>query len=167
LIGNFLLPDDTPIRGANIWVEDDNGNVYSIVSDYLQQNTGLFNLLLPPGNYTLHANSINLIFNQGSSVGPYADDQYGLSFQDPAASIGDVTLVDETGTPVILNVIAGNSIDINFYSDGSGTFMSDKVITDPTLVAPTTTSGGGGSLTPFIYLLLPALFRLRRTKSGC
>ena len=162
LIGKFLLPDDTPIRGANIWVEDENGNVYSIVSDYLKQNTGLFNLLLPPGNYTLHANSINLIFNQGSSIGPYADDQYGLSFQYPAASIGDVTLINENGTPVVLNLTAGNAIDIAFYSDGTGTFMSDKVITDPTLVAPTTSAGGGGTLNPFLALLIPALVLSRR-----
>ena len=166
LIGKFLLPDETPIRGANIWVEDSNGNAYSIVSDYLQQNTGLFNLLLPPGNYTLHANSINKIFNQGSSIGPYADDQLGLSFQDPAASIGDVTLLDGTGRPVVFNVTAGSSIEVTFYSDGTGTYTSDKAITDPTVVIGTTPSGGGGVLNPLTLLLLPALTLLRRRISG-
>ena len=168
LIGTFLLPNDTPIRGANIWAKDNNGNVYSIVSDYLKQNTGLFNLRLPPGFYTLHANSINTIFNQGSSVGPYAEDQFGLSFQDPAASIGDVTLMDATGTtPVTFNVTAGSSIEIKFYSDGTGTYTTDKEITDPTVIVGTTSSGGGGgSMNPIISLLLPAIFLLRRRLSG-
>ena len=168
LIGTFLLPDDTPILGANIWVEDSDGNTYSVVSDYLKQNTGLFNLLLPPGEYTLHANSINTIFNQNSSVGPYTDDQDGLSFQDPAASIGHVTLMDDTGTnPVILNVTAGSSIDIKFYSDGTGAFASDKVITDPTMVNGATPSSGGGVLNPLTVLLIPVLVLFRRRPSGC
>ena len=85
LSGTFETTGGAAILGANLWVEDTTGgNVYSIVSDYLKQGTGFFSLMLPPGTYILHANSINDEFTQGSSVGPYAETMFDFSFLPPA-----------------------------------------------------------------------------------
>ncbi|MBT8129789.1 MAG: hypothetical protein KJP10_07340, partial [Gammaproteobacteria bacterium] len=89
LTGRFITTDGAAIRGANLWVEDRlTGEVFSIVSDYLTQCTGFFALMLPPGEYILHANSVNREFYGGSSVGPYANSATDLSFQAPASTIG-------------------------------------------------------------------------------
>ena len=53
--------------------------------------------MLPPGSYTLHANSVNDEFYSGSSVGPYARTPTDLSFQAPASTIGAVDF-DAGGT---------------------------------------------------------------------
>src|SRR5260221_13859583 len=52
LQGTFVTAGGTPIPGANISAQG-TGGTFRPVSHYLQQNTGPFELPLPPGPYTL------------------------------------------------------------------------------------------------------------------
>ena len=125
LTGRFLTTDDAVVKGANLWVQNTaTGDVYSVVSDYLMQCTGFFALMLPPGSYTLHANSVNDEFYSGSSVGPYALTPTDLSFQAPASTIGAVDFDAGGPPPAILNLAAGKAVDVEFRTDGSGTMTS-------------------------------------------
>ncbi|QEP42085.1 DUF5011 domain-containing protein [Ectothiorhodospiraceae bacterium BW-2] len=115
--GKFLLPsDDTPILGANIWFKRISDNaIFSTVSDYMELGDGSFNIALLPGEYTVHAESIEERFIGGSSVGPYAEETTDPSFSAPHP-ITPVTLATFT-----IYVDAGcNESDFIFYSDGSG-----------------------------------------------
>lgn len=160
----------TPVLGANLWVEDVlTGAVYSIVSDYLKQGTGFFSLMLPPGTYELHANSINVEFFAGSSVGPYALDVFDLSFQAPASTIGQVPFVGGGVLPEQLMITAGEATEVTFQTDGSGTVSTGNVIADLSPVhnsaavcSITPPSGGGGS--PSLPLLI-ALFCIPALRS--
>jgi len=168
LKGTFVTSDGTAVRGANLWVENEAGQVYSIVSDYLTQCTGFFSLMLPAGRYTLHANSINREFWGGSSVGPYADEANSPSFLPPASDIGsDLLFRADTNLPAIITLEAGKSVDIVFRTDGSGSVTANdtqvaltEIYNSPSSCV--TSGGGGGGGSPGIpllaaLLLIPAL----------
>ncbi len=172
--GTFLTAGDTAIRGANIWAENtQTGEIYSVVSDFLRQDTGFFSFTIPPGNYTLHANSLNVEFFAASSVGPYAETDVDVSFQAPASNLPGV--IDFNGAlvvPEVLNVAAGKSINVVFKADGSGNFtMNNDILNlspahNPAAVCSVNrvSSGGGGSgvLTPLMLLPMLAVMLLRR-----
>ncbi len=168
LSGTFLSAG-APVLGANLWVEDvSTGAVYSIVSDYLAQDTGFFSLMLPEGTYTLHANSINDEFFGGSSVGPYASDISDLSFQAPANNIS-VTFAAGGTPPALLTITAGKATVVTFNADdGSGSITEDKPIADlsPThdtaavcTITPPFSGGGGNPSLPLLAAMfcIPAL----------
>lgn len=172
LTGRFITTDGAAIRGANLWIEDtQTGEVFSIVSDYLTQCTGFFSLMLPPGNYILHANSVNREFYGGSSVGPYADSPVDVSFQAPASTIGaDLVFTADSALPAIIRLEAGKSVEVEFRSDGSGTVTPADTQVDLQQVynsadaCPVPSSGGGGSPgLPLLaaLLLIPALRKRR------
>lgn len=177
LKGTFVTSDDAAVRGANLWVENTlTGDVYSIVSDYLTQCTGFFNLMLPAGNYILHANSINREFWGGSSVGPYADEANSPSFLPPASDIGaDLVFRADTNLPAFITLEAGKSVDIVFRTDGSGTVTaSDTQVTLTEIYnSPSscvTSDGGGGGGSPGLPLLaalafIPALRKRAHTSN--
>jgi hypothetical protein len=172
LIGKFITTDGDAVKGANLWLQNTaTGEVYSIVSDYLKQCTGFFALMLPPGNYTLHANSINDEFWGGSSVGPYAFNSFDLSFQPPASTIGSVDF-DAGGTPpAILNLEAGKSVDVVFRTDGSGSVTMNETQVDLVQIynsteacavtSATSSSSGSGSPSPLLLLALLSIPALR------
>jgi predicted nucleotidyltransferase len=123
--GTFTLTDGvTPVRGANIWAQETTTNkLYSIVSDYLIQNTGFYRLRLPPGSYRLRAGAIKTGFTGGSSVGPYSELGTDLSFQAPLY-VGGVAMSTVTlggGTPTVFNISAGCSATLNWRINGTGT----------------------------------------------
>jgi predicted Zn-dependent protease with MMP-like domain len=121
LQGRFVDDIGLPILGANIWAENTtSGETFSVVSDYLRQNNGFYKMLLPAGNYTLHANSINPLFNGGSGVGPYTYDQNDISFQPPHP-IGEVDYQGTTddGNEEVIAINNGETVNINFSSSGS------------------------------------------------
>jgi hypothetical protein len=96
--------------------------VFSIVSDYLEQGTGYFRLLLPPGTYTLRAEAIATEFTSGSSVGPYSETLGGLSFLAPLY-VGGVAMAPVTlgnGTPTQITITAGCAATVAFRIDGTG-----------------------------------------------
>jgi len=156
LQGRFVNADGNAILGANIWVENTiNGDTVSITSDFLTQGTGFYQLYLPAGSYTLHANSINTQFNGGSGIGPYSQDINDLSFVNPHP-ITNVTYQGDTiGSDQIISITAGQTQTIDFAIDGKTTVIS------------TGSSGGGndsiadlfGSMS-YITLLMTAFLLL-------
>ena len=127
--GTFVLADGvTPVRGANLWAtETTTGQVYSVVSDYLTQNTGFFKLLLPAGTYNLRAEAISTSFTGGSSVGPYSETTADASFQAPlyAGSTPMATLTLGNGTPTAFSINPGCAATLTFRFDGTGTVGGD------------------------------------------
>jgi hypothetical protein len=120
LQGRFVDGSTQAILGANIWaINTQNGETYSIVSDYLKQGTGFYKLYLPAGNYTLHANSINTEFTAGGGVGPYSFDILDISFTDPHP-ITDVTYQGESGASSGETIIIENNQTMNINFDISG-----------------------------------------------
>lgn len=177
LTGTFVNNEGNAVRGANLWVENTlSGEVFSIVSDYLMQCNGFFALMLPAGDYILHANSINREFFGGSSVGPYANSFSDLSFQPPASDIGaDLLFRADGNLPAIITVEAGKSVDILFRTDGSGSAVaSDNQIAltefyNSADACPVVSSGGGGG-SPSLPLLasllcIPAFRACKRVRN--
>jgi hypothetical protein len=87
-----------PVLGANVvaiavigGVEDELKR-FSCVSDYLMTSNGRFDLHVPPGEYKIRVEPIVRGFHGGSSVGPYADNSSGLSFQNPVGGKTYTTL---------------------------------------------------------------------------
>ncbi len=164
LTGRFVTTNDAAVRGANLWLENGDGQVYSIVSDYLTQCNGFFALMLPPGDYVLHANSINAEFWGGSSVGPYADQPDSPSFLPPASDIGaDLLFRPEGNLPAIITLEAGKSVDITFRTDGSGSMTASDTqvpLTDIYNSASScvTSGGDGGGGSPGLPLLAALAF---------
>jgi hypothetical protein len=161
LTGRFLTTDGVAVKGANLWVQNTaTGAVYSVVSDYLMQGTGFFALMLPPGTYTLHANSINNEFYAGSSVGPYALTPTDLSFQAPASTIGAVDFDAGGPPPAMLNLVAGKAVEVEFRTDGSGSITSNDtqidIVSTPSIPAITSAgdSGSGSPSLPLLAILL-------------
>jgi hypothetical protein len=119
LQGRLVDASGSAILGANVWAENTTtGEVISIASDYLAQGTGLYKLYLPAGSYTLHANSINTLFNGGSAIGPYAKDINDRSFTSPHP-ITEVTFQGDTpGNDKIISVATNQTQTVDFASDG-------------------------------------------------
>lgn len=163
LKGFFVDVNGNAIVGANLWAENvTTGEKYSIVSDYLKQGTGFFSLFLPAGNYTLHANSVNPIFFDASSVGPYADNMADQSFQAPHP-IATVSYMRDTGSPVALTVATGLANDVTFRVDGSGTDSGGNPITNPNALKGGSSGGsGGGSINSLLLLATTLLITMRR-----
>jgi len=144
LTGTFVTSGGTPILGANIWAQNTTtGKVFSVVSDYLQQGTGYFKLLLTPGAYTLHAEAIDTGFTGGSGVGPYSNDLTDASFQPPLYS-GTTPMTPVTfGTP--FTIAAGCNATVTFRINGTGSVggnCSTLIATSTALVSSANPSNG-------------------------
>lgn len=122
--GNLRLADGvTPVLGANVWArETTTGAVYSVVSDFLMQNTGYFRLSLPAGTYTLQAGAIHGSFTGGSSVGPYSETSSSASFAAPLWVSGTpMTAVTLGGAaPMHIVVTPGCTGAVTFNLSGTG-----------------------------------------------
>jgi len=161
ITGFFINSSGNPILGANLWAKNTiTGMGYSVVSDYLKQNTGFFSILLPAGNYTLHANAINASFFDLSSVGPYANSATDISFISPLSGI--VNFEGNTpGSTKSLPVTTGKATEVNFVNNGSGTFTTDKSI----FIAgpPEAGSDNSGTLSPAIFFVMLIVYYFRKT----
>lgn len=167
ITGKFLQDDannNVAILGANIWVQNTvTMDTYSVVSDYLTSGTGFFSLYLPPGNYTLHANSIDPTFNSGSGVGPYSQDAGDRSFQapHPIAPIGNpVNYEGNTGGTVALPVTIGEATNVTFKLDSTGEATFGNKIFVPKTTTKKSSGGGGGAIL-VLLMLLPLIISLR------
>ena len=119
LNGRFLDDAGNAILGANIWAENTTGDIISGISDYLKQNTGFFQLYLPAGNYTLHANSINTAFEGGSGVGPYSDNSADASFIAPHPITEVVYQGNTAPNAEVITISTNQTITINFSNTGA------------------------------------------------
>jgi hypothetical protein len=120
LQGRFVDETNTAVLGANIWAKNTvTGETVSIVSDYLTQKTGFYKLYLPAGSYTLHANSINTLFNGGSGVGPYSLDINDASFLDPHPISEVVFQGDSASSDEVITISNNQTLVIDFAIDGS------------------------------------------------
>jgi len=129
LAGTLTTAGGVPVLGANVWARElTSGKVYSVVSDYLMQGSGLFRLLLPAGTYTLHAESIDAGFTGGSGVGPYAATATDVSFRAPHP-IAPVTLGG--GTPRLVPIVAGCLATATLRLDGTGTVAGNCATAGP------------------------------------
>lgn len=159
LQGRFLDDVGNAILGANIWViNTTTGESYSVVSDYLMQNTGFYKLFLPAGNYTLHANSINSEFSKGSGVGPYATSITDLSFLAPHP-ITPVTYQSDAGGDAVITIAVNQTVNIDFNSNGA-------------IVVPPNSADKGdsfsdlfGATSPFMLILFLLPLTMGRTFS--
>ncbi len=148
--GRFVDEKGKAILGANIWAENTTtGDAVSIISDYLTQDNGFYKLYIKPGNYTLHANSINRLFNDGSGIGPYALSLSDKSFIAPHP-LTKVTLKAENDeSDAIITVLAGQTLIINLSSTGNSVILNDS-------------SSGGSALSYIATLLLLSLMLTAR-----
>lgn len=139
--GVFLNNNGEALLGANIWTQNINdiSLTASKVSDYLKQQNGAFSLAVPPGDYTLHAESIQSNFNRGSGLGPYSSSPADISFQAPHP-ITPVTF-SVSGVPQTLTVSAGCRVSVEFKLSGEGHIVDSDCeapadTTPPELVVP-------------------------------
>lgn len=119
LQGRFVNEAGIAILGANIWAENTTtGETVSIVSDYLTQRTGFYKLYLPAGSYTLHANSINTLFNGGSGIGPYSLHINDISFLDPHPITAVTYQGDSAGNDEVITITNNQTRVVDFAIDG-------------------------------------------------
>ncbi|PCJ89236.1 MAG: hypothetical protein COA54_00425 [Thiotrichaceae bacterium] len=150
--GRFVDENGGAILGANIWAENTTtGDVVSIVSDYLLQGTGFYQLHLTPGTYTLHANSINPLFNGGSSIGPYSLSLTDASFIAPHP-ITEVTLQAEVAGAEMISVIASQTVTLNLSVTGNSVELEEI----------SGGGSGGGTISGLVSLILLSLLAAGR-----
>jgi len=161
ITGFFVNSSGRPVLGANLWAKNTiTGISYSVVSDYLKQNTGFFSVLLPAGQYTLHANAINASFFDFSGVGPYATSATDISFISPL--VGIINFEGNTpGNTKLLPVTTGKATEVSFVNNGSGTFTTDK----PIFIAgpPEVGDDSSGTFSPAIFLVMLIVYYFRKT----
>ncbi len=77
----------TPVLGANIIarnIDDPLLIAISCISNYLKDGSGSFSLsAIPPGNYTIEIEPLNILFTGTSNVGPYSNNLCNESFLYP------------------------------------------------------------------------------------
>ena len=163
LQGRFVDTNGKAILGANIWAENTvNGNAISIASDYLTQKTGFYKLSLPAGSYTLHANSINTLFNGGSGIGPYTQDITDLSFVSPHPITSVTFQGDTAGSDEIINITAGQTQTIDFAIDGQTAVIATSGDDGNDSIADLFGSMSHVTLMMTAFLLMLGRLRLRR-----
>jgi hypothetical protein len=173
--GTFTTVAGTPVRGANIFAQG-TGGTYSIVSDYREQNTGYFRMLLPPGTYTLRAEAIDTSFTGGSSVGPYSEDWTQPSFQPPLYASGGTASVAPSGPmPTVtlgtqVTITAGCAATATFHTNGTGNVGGNCAVAVPSQVTTIAPSGTVSTARPtFTWNAVPdatAYNLLIQTTSG-
>lgn len=125
----------TPVLGGNIIARNTANpqlEAISCVSDYLIQGNGFYKLFaVPPGQYTIEIEPIDLSFTGGSGVGPYTASKTDKSFQNPISK-GYYTGPNKPITPdiaqaLLVNVTAGQSIkDANIIASLTTTSSSSS-----------------------------------------
>lgn len=148
--GKLLRQDGvTPVLGGNIIarsVTDPKLEAVSCVSDYLTEGNGFYKLFaVPPGQYTIEIEPVDLSFTEGSGVGPYTSSKTDKSFQNPIPK-GFYTGANKPITPnrdqaLIVDVASGQTIkNVNIIA--SQTAVSS---TSTSSTSSTSSSSSGGS----------------------
>lgn len=141
----FRSDGKTPVQGANVIARNVNNpllEAVSCVSDYLVRNTGEYSLFaLPPGDYRLELEPIDLSFTGGSGVGPFTESKSDKSFQNPVPKgfyVGpDLPITDDQNQALIIMIQAGQILkDQNI--------IASKALSS---TSSTSSSSGGGTVT--------------------
>jgi len=170
--GFFTDAAGRAIIGANIWAENTNtGEAVSTISDYLKNNNGFYQLFVPAGNYTLHADAINSEFNGGSGIGPYSTGPTDKSFQPPVSAMTGIGYhADTPGNDAIISVSNGQTIRINFDINGAIINPVQNNRGSGNLLSPLPASanaGSGGSMAPLTLLFIMIALVYSRRKTYC
>ena len=159
----------TPISGANVIarnVNDPTLEAISCVSDYLNDGTGLYTLFaVPPGDYTIEIEPVDLSFTGGSGVGPFTASTTDLSFQNPVPNgfytgpnkpitevkeQASIVTVQSNQTVSNAHIIASTSASSSSSTSGSATGINeiepnDSVNGAQVITPPVTISGNASS----------------------
>ncbi|GEM_PF-2493316 len=118
--GTVLRQDGaTPVQGANVIAKNITNptlEAISCVSDFLNNGTGSFTLFaVPPGDYKVEIEPIDLSFTGGSGVGPFTQTKSDKSFQNPVPAgfyTGpNLPITTDESMALIVMVSAGQTID--------------------------------------------------------
>ena len=142
----FRQDGATPVLGGNIIarnITDPTLEAISCVSDFLGQSDGFYKLFaVPPGQYQIEIEPIDLSFTGGSGVGPYTASKTDKSFQNPVPK-GYYTgpgnpITSDQSQAFLVNVTAGQAIkDANIIASLTATSSS----TSSTSSSTSSTSG--------------------------
>ena len=142
--GTVLRQDGaTPVQGANVIAKNITNptlEAISCVSDFLNNGTGSFTLFaVPPGDYKVEIEPIDLSFTGGSGVGPFTQTKSDKSFQNPVPAgfyTGpNLPITTDESMALIVMVSAGQTVD-NVNIIGAATVSS----TSSSSGTPTNTS---------------------------
>ncbi len=121
----FRQDGTTPVLGANVIarnISDPTLEAVSCVSDFLIEGNGFYKLFtIPPGQYTIEIEPVDLSFTGGSGVGPYTASKTDRSFQNPVTK-GFYTgpnkpITSDKTQALIVNITAGQTIkDVNIIA---------------------------------------------------
>lgn len=159
----------TPVQGANVIARNINNpmlEAISCVSDFLNDGTGSFTLFaVPPGDYRIEIEPIDLSFTGGSGVGPFTQTKSDKSFQNPVSAgfyIGpNQPITTDINAALVVNVSAGQTIDsVNIIgstiassstsSSGSPTDTPEvepnDTVSNAQVIAPPVTISGSASI---------------------
>ncbi|MBI3589765.1 MAG: pre-peptidase C-terminal domain-containing protein [Candidatus Melainabacteria bacterium] len=108
----------TIVQGANVIARNINDpalEAISSVSDYLNNESGSYTLFaVPPGDYRIELEPIDLSFTGGSGVGPFAASKTDKSFQDPVPkgfyTGPDLPITTDQSKAQVVTVHAGQAI---------------------------------------------------------
>ncbi len=171
----FRADGMTQVLGGNIIaksVKDPLLEAISCVSGYLNDGTGSYTLFaVPPGDYTIEIEPIDLSFTGGSGVGPFTASKSDISFQDPVPkgyyTGPNLPITEDKNKALIVsvianqtisnaNIIASTSASSSSSTSGSGTNINEtepndsvsqaQVITLPTTISGTASSTDSGEI---------------------
>lgn len=109
----------TTVSGANVIarnINDPLNEAISCVSDFLDNGTGSFTLFaVPPGDYRVEIEPIDLSFTGGSGVGPFTTSKTDESFVDPVPkgfyTGPNMAITTSESEALIVSVAAGQTVD--------------------------------------------------------
>lgn len=132
--GKLLRADGvTPVQGGNVIARNINNptlETISCVSDYLTEGTGTYTLFaLPPGDYRIEIEPIDLSFTGGSGVGPFTTNKTDKSFQNPVPkgfyTGSNQPISTDVNQALIVSVASGQTVsDVNIIASTVGSSSS-------------------------------------------
>ena len=140
----FRQDGTTPVLGANIIarsVTNPTLEAISCVSDFLSQSDGFFKLFaVPPGQYTIEIEPVDLSFTGGSGVGPYTVSKTDKSFQNPVPkgyyTGSNKPITFDQSQALVVTVAARQTI------------KDTNIVASQTLTSSSSSTSSSGSSTP-------------------
>lgn len=143
----FRANGTTPVQGANVIARNINNpklEAISCVSDYLIENNGKYTLFaVPPGDYRIEIEPIDLSFTGGSGIGPFTETKSSKSFQNPVPkgfyTGPNLPITENENEALIIMVQAGQTLsNQNIIASATATTTSSTSSS-----SSSSTTGGG------------------------